>query len=153
MGRDALKSIDQQAADLANSFRATGADLDTELLVSLNAAAILVEGAAVLKIHNVTGQTAKSVDHRVEKTPTGGEGQTGSNVEWMPYLEFGTGIYAEDGNGRKTPWVYQDSGGKWHYTRGMKPQHILTDSLNENKREVESIVRAGMKRMIDKAGK
>lgn len=46
------------------------------------------------------------------------------------YVEFGTGIYAVKGNGRKTPWAYLDPKGRkdengdplWIWTRGMEAQ-------------------------------
>ena len=44
----------------------------------------------------------------------------GSNLFYATYVELGTGIFAEKGNGRKTPWVWKDFNGKWHFTRGMK---------------------------------
>lgn len=45
----------------------------------------------------------------------------GSNLFYSVYVELGTGIFAEKGNGRKTPWVWKDFNGKWHFTRGMAP--------------------------------
>ena len=44
----------------------------------------------------------------------------GSNLLYSIWVELGTGIFAEKGNGRKKPWVWQDFNGKWHFTRGMK---------------------------------
>lgn len=43
-----------------------------------------------------------------------------SNLFYSVYVELGTGIFAEKGNGRKTPWVWKDFNGKWHFTRGMR---------------------------------
>ena len=44
----------------------------------------------------------------------------GSNLFYSVHVELGTGIFAEKGNGRKTPWVWKDFNGKWDFTRGMK---------------------------------
>lgn len=44
----------------------------------------------------------------------------GSSLFYSVYVELGTGVYATNGNGRKTPWVWKDFNGKWHFTRGMK---------------------------------
>lgn len=44
----------------------------------------------------------------------------GSDLFYSLLVELGTGIFAEKGNGRKTPWVWKDFNGKWHFTRGMK---------------------------------
>lgn len=49
----------------------------------------------------------------------------GSNLFYSVYVELGTGIFAEKGNGRKTPWVWKDFNGKWHFTRGMAPRPFL----------------------------
>lgn len=44
------------------------------------------------------------------------------------YVEYGTGIYATEGNGRKDPWVYFKDG-KYYFTRGMKAQPFWNPSL------------------------
>lgn len=44
----------------------------------------------------------------------------GSNLLYSIWVELGTGVHATNGNGRKTPWVWKDFNGKWHFTRGMK---------------------------------
>ncbi|CAM4186281.1 HK97 gp10 family phage protein [Paenibacillus alkaliterrae] len=48
-----------------------------------------------------------------------------TDAHYGPYLEFGTGIYAENGQGRKDPWSYKDESGKWHTTQGMRPRRIF----------------------------
>lgn len=46
------------------------------------------------------------------------------------YVEYGTGIHAENGNGRKTPWVYYDEKLKQYvFTRGMEAQPFFHPSL------------------------
>lgn len=49
----------------------------------------------------------------------------GSTMENSIWEEFGTGQYALEGNGRKTPWFYEDRHGKGHWTAGKKPQRTL----------------------------
>lgn len=53
----------------------------------------------------------------------------GTNNEYAAYVELGTGIYAEGGGGRPTPWVYQDAEGNWYYTHGQKPQPFLKPAV------------------------
>ena len=48
--------------------------------------------------------------------------ETGPTAEYAPYVEYGTGIYAADGTGRKTPWRYKDEEGNWHTTSGQEAQ-------------------------------
>lgn len=75
--------------------------------------------------------------------------QTGD--EYAVFLEMGTGLFAENGDGRKTPWVYQDRHGNWHTTRGMKPRPFIRPAvaaelprLNEElRREVRTVLLEG----------
>jgi len=51
-------------------------------------------------------------------------------AEYAIYVEYGTGIYAKDGNGRKTPWVYySDKLGRYVYTRGIHAQPYWNPSV------------------------
>lgn len=67
----------------------------------------------------------------------------GTDMEYAPYVEFGTGIYADDG--RKTPWAFKDSKGKWHKTSGMQPSHFLKKAIEENKSTYNQIIRDNLK--------
>lgn len=41
------------------------------------------------------------------------------------YIEYGTGVFAKAGNGRKTPWSYYSTKlDRWVTTRGMAPQEF-----------------------------
>lgn len=44
-------------------------------------------------------------------------------VHYAIYVEYGTGIYAENGNGRRTPWSYYSVKlGRYVTTKGMRAQ-------------------------------
>ena len=49
-----------------------------------------------------------------------------SNKKYAVYVHFGTGKYAQDGDGRKTPWLYEDVQGFWHWTEGVRPKPYMT---------------------------
>ena len=49
-----------------------------------------------------------------------------SNKKYAVWVHFGTGIYAQDGDGRKTPWLYEDKQGNLHRTAGVKPKPYMT---------------------------
>jgi phage gpG-like protein len=70
----------------------------------------------------------------------------GSNIPYAPFVELGTGIYASDGKGRKSPWSYQDRNGKWHRTKGMEPHHMLKKAASEHTEEYKRIIESIMKR-------
>lgn len=91
----------------------------------------------ILDIYRVdTGQTKNSFNYKVnEDDLTCVVGSSSENSIWE---EFGTGIYAENGNGRKTPWSYKDSKGKWHRTVGKKGTSALRNSFKMNKNELQN---------------
>lgn len=65
------------------------------------------------------GDTKRSFKHYVDDGEL--KSTIGSAMENAIWEEFGTGIYAENGNGRKTPWVYYDAAaGHCYTTRGKK---------------------------------
>lgn len=66
------------------------------------------------------------------------EGKVGTNKIYSPYVEFGTGIHAEGGKGRKIPWVYKDKKG-WHFTHGNKPQPYLRPAFEKNRKIIEAM--------------
>lgn len=56
-------------------------------------------------------------------------------ADYAIYVEYGTGIYAEDGGGRQTPWVYYDTKlNRWVMTRGMRAQPFWNPSIEEGMR-------------------
>ena len=65
------------------------------------------------------------------------EAYVGSNYENAIWEEFGTGQYALDGNGRKTPWVYEGSDGKMHWTRGKRPSRALYHAFRQTKDKIQ----------------
>ena len=84
-----------------------------------------------------TGNLRNSITHTVNEAEQ--EAIIGSAVQYAPYVEYGTGKYAENG-GRQTPWHYVDSEGKGHYTEGMKPSHFLKSAINDNKDEYQKVL-------------
>lgn len=53
-------------------------------------------------------------------------------------MEFGTGIHAESGGGRQTPWSYQKDG-KWYTTVGQKPAPFLRPAMQDHLEEYKQI--------------
>lgn len=91
-----------------------------------------------------TGRLKMNINYEVE----GDDAYIGVNhMEPEPYgiyVEFGTGIYAEEG-GRQTPWVYKDDKGEWHQTNGMVPQPFIRPSASDHKDEYMEILRDSLK--------
>lgn len=95
---------------------------------------IVVETANLLKAEAVarapedTGDLKQSIE--VDVLNDGLTAIVTVGVHYAIYIEFGTGIYAVKGNGRKTPWAYPDPKGRLDengnpliiWTRGMQAQ-------------------------------
>lgn len=65
----------------------------------------------------------------------------GTSKEYFPYVEFGTGLFAKNGDGRQdVPWRYKDLEGNWHSTVGQKPQPFLENGFNETKEEATQVL-------------
>lgn len=65
----------------------------------LEKACLVVETDAKVRCPVDDGQLRQSIHHTVE----GDTGVVGSNVEYAPYVEIGTGIYSSKGTGRQSP--------------------------------------------------
>ena len=75
----------------------------------------LVERSAKEKVPVQTGELRRSITSKVENNGLEVTGTIYTPLEYAPYIEYGTGLFAEKG-GRPTPWCYQDDKGEWHTT-------------------------------------
>lgn len=117
--------------------------LEEKKKAALTGIGIQAEGYAKRATPVDTGRLRNSITHAVR----GDDVYIGTNVQpYSVYVELGTGIYASDGKGRKSPWGYYDRNGKYHVTRGMKPRHMLKKAASEHTEEYKRIIEAIMKR-------
>ena len=108
---------------------------------TLMKACLLVERSAKQKAaKGKTGELARSITSKVEN----GEGFIYTPLEYAPYVEYGTGLFAEEGGRKDVPWHYQDDEGEWHSTSGMKPQPFMRPALDENREEILRVIREGL---------
>lgn len=114
---------------------------DVAVKDALEESCLLVERDAKIFCPVDQGQLRASITHEVD----GDTGAVGTNVEYAPYVHQGTGIYASDGNGRQTPWSYQDKDGNWHTTKGQAPNPFLDRALNKNRNEIKKIFKEKVK--------
>lgn len=82
-----------------------------------------------------TGQLKASWTYTVDSSKM--EAQVGSPLENAIWEEFGTGEFALEGNGRKTPWRYKDVKGNWHYTTGKTPSRALHKAIESTKPRIK----------------
>ena len=82
-----------------------------------------------------TGKTKNSWEHKVYDGKL--EAEVGSRYQNALWEEFGTGIYALNGDGRKdVPWFYKDAQGKGHLTVGKKPRRPFFNAYNNLKNKI-----------------
>lgn len=113
------------------------------LAKSMARACIFIEGEAKKNIHTDMGILAASMGHVVKVSNGKIIGRVYNTAEYAAYVHQGTGIYAKDGNGRKTPWCYVVKSGKYkggHYTRGQKPNPFLDDAKTRNIKKINNIL-------------
>lgn len=127
-------------------------DNSKEVLAAMQEAAIraletcglTAEGYAKKLAPDQTGALRNSIAHKVD--PSEPAVYIGTNQEYAAYQEFGTGIYAEGGGGRPTPWVYRDDEGKYHWTRGNRAQPFLAPAVKDHAQTYRNIIEGEMKK-------
>ena len=126
-----------------------------ELREAMNKATQLVHGQAKALAPADTGILRNSIHMQVKDTGKSLEGRVYTNVEYAPYVEFGTGI---KGNGtypyqveglnlvyKNKGWAYFDEDkGEWIYTKGQKAQPYMYPALKQNEKTIKQILKQGV---------
>lgn len=100
----------------------------------------LVAETAKAKAPVETGELRDSITYRVE----GNSVIIGTTCPYAPYQELGTGLFAFHGDGRQTPWTYQDRNGVWHTTVGNHPHPFLEPALFENREAIVHLIKTAI---------
>lgn len=119
------------------------AEIKAALLRGLEKIGLVAEGYAKKLCPVDTGNLRNSITHVVDEQEPAAI--IGTDSEYGAYVELGTGIYAEGGGGRPTPWVYQDAKGNWHYTRGNKAQPFLKPAAADHSAQYRDILESELK--------
>ncbi len=127
-----------------------------ELKSAVNKATKLVHGQAKDLAPVDKGGLAGSIHMQVTDTGKSLEGRVYTNLEYAPYVEFGTGV---TGNGtypyqieglnleyKDKGWAYYDEDkGEWIYTKGQEAQPYMYPALKENEKTIKRILKDGVK--------
>lgn len=124
--------------EILKTLRSIGSEENVE--GALGKACSLVESAAKRKAPKGEGDLRRSITSKVEGT----EGVVFTPLEYAPYVEYGTGLFAESGGRTDVPWVYKDDKGNWHTTSGMPPHPFMRPALNENRTKIIKIIKEGL---------
>lgn len=117
---------------------------EEQLKMALGRACALVERSAKQKAPKGAGELRRSITSKVETDLDGAAGIVYTPLFYAPYVEFGTGLFAEEGGRTDVPWNYQDDEGNWHTTSGMSPQPYMRPALNENREQIKRILKEGI---------
>ena len=102
--------------------------------------------------NSINWATAKghgSGDDAPQGTPEEHTVYIGTNVEYAPYHELGSGKYASEGShAKKIPWGFNGKSKKWqgwHLTSGVKARHFLKFGITAHKSEYKDMLEQQLK--------
>lgn len=135
---------------------------NADLTEKMNKAVALVHGQAKALAPADTGALRESIHMEVKRDGKKVIGRVYTNLNYAPYVEFGTGI---KGNGtypyktkdfslsyRSTPWVYTPDGGETFYrTKGQVAQPYMYPALKRNEKKIQAMFKEAVKEQIEKA--
>lgn len=111
------------------------AALERKIATALEACGLVAEGYAKAVCPVDTGNLRNSISHKVEKEE--GACYIGTNVEYAPYVEFGTGQLFKGGTGgRQTAWTHAGKS-----THGHRPQPYLRPALADHVERYKNIIK------------
>lgn len=132
--------------EFAKSIENATLKIISEATKNMGKACLVVERDAKKNCSVDQGTLRASIQHDVSFSDTEIVGSVFSSLEYAPYVHQGTGIYAVNGDGRKTPWKYKVEAGKykgWHITQGQKPNPFLDKAKLDNKNKILKILAGG----------
>jgi len=131
------------SVEITDNSKEVSAAIKAALLRGLEKCGLVAEGYAKKLCPVDAGNLRNSITHVVDEQEPAAI--IGTDNEYAAYVELGTGIYAEGGGGRPTPWVYQDAKGNWHYTRGNKAQPFLKPAAADHAIQYRKILEDELK--------
>ena len=116
--------------ELMKKLQQTRSDSNTVVERGLLRAGNKIRNKAVLLCPVDTGELRNSI--QVEKTAPLTIA-VGTNKEYAPYVEFGTGTQGDPAvpHTTKEYWRYQDENGEWHTSHGQPAQPFLRPAIDE----------------------
>jgi HK97 gp10 family phage protein len=117
---------------------------EEEMRQALGKACALVERAAKQNAPKGVGDLRRSITSKIDNDGENLIGVVYTPLEYAPYVEYGTGLFAENGGRKDVPWMYKDDEGEWHSTSGMPPSPYLRPALNDNREEILRLLKEGI---------
>lgn len=161
---DAASVTVEGMEDLLKKLQSMGADIKKEAGNAGKKAMLQVEAAAKTKCPVDNGPLRASLNTQVVEDSGETVVKTGTNLIYGPYVEYGTGIYAEGGGGRQTPWLWKVESRKWAAIfgipvggtilwHGSRPHPFLRPAWDENKDKVMDDLQKNLETAVAKYAK
>lgn len=115
-------------------------EMEETILRALERCGEQAEGYAVDLCPDDTSNLKNSISHDVDMSEKAA--YVGTNSEYGPYVELGTGKYYP--GGRQDPWKYKDEEGNWHTTSGQPAQPYLKPAVADHAQTYRNIMRDEM---------
>lgn len=121
---------------------------DEQITKNLKEACAIVEKAAKENAPKGTGELRRSITSRIETNEEGNlQGVVYTPLEYAPYVEFGTGLFAVEEGRQDVPWVYFDEKHqKFVTTYGQNPHPYLIPALQDNRDKILNKLREGLRK-------
>ena len=126
-----------------------------EITKAMKQSTLTIEGEAKQLVPHKTGSLRRSLVSQVRPLLSGVEGLVGTNIQYGPYVEIGTGIYGPEKRPitPKTAKVlaFKGQDGQMIFrknVRGMPARPYLKPAFEESKARVEEFFRQALKRVL-----
>ena len=116
-------------------------EAESQITVALEKCGLVAEAYAKRECPVDTGALRNSITHTVDTGER--KAYVGTNMEYAPYVELGTGIHAN--GGRQTPWVYKGEDGKFYTTSGQVANPFIKPAAADHAEEYMSIIISTLK--------
>jgi len=120
--------------DFQNALKAIALDPSNLLHIEGAGAAVIANNQKMLVPVKSSATKTSIRSHIVSSSAIKVVDDIGPETDYAPYIEYGTGEYAEGGGGRKGGWVYKGPYG-FRFTLGMKPQPFVRPSAFGNNKK------------------
>lgn len=136
MKSDLEKMIDYLIGALKDGMSETGDEIVNKMKQNLSDNGSIQTG----KLRDSIRQETKYEDDKI-KTLIYADSKSDEGTQYAEFVEYGTGIYNEFGDGRKTAWRYKDKDGNWHTTHGQKPKPFIRPAVESSLAEIQETIR------------
>lgn len=141
--------------ELCEMFGEMGQEIDSVLEKAVELGGAVIQGHIKLLCPvGDSGDLRRSITVNTERDEDGGyKAVIGTNLEYAPYVEFGTGIHSTKA-GRQDAWCYYDPESEYAnkdgfvWTKGSKPQPFMYPGFEQGKNEANAVAIAKIKEVL-----